>query len=73
MASLVIKKLPDDIHAKLKSQAKINHRSMAKEAIALLEQALETTDQVREFPPPYEGNIKLTSKFINNAKRSGRA
>ena len=39
MPSLVIKDLPADLHRRLKAQAEANHRSMTKEAIALLEAA----------------------------------
>ncbi len=73
MPSLVIKKLPEEIHRKLKTQAQHHHRSMVKEAIALLEEALDVKSQVREIPPPYEGKLKLTNRFINDAKRRGRS
>lgn len=73
MPSLVIKKLPEEIHNKLKTQADRHHRSMVKEAIALLEEALEVNTQIHEVPPPYEGKIKITNKFINHAKRRSRS
>lgn len=72
MPSLVIKDLPADLHRQLKAQAEANHRSMTKEAIALLEAALSRAPGVRELPPPYRGKIKLTQEFIDKAKREAR-
>jgi plasmid stability protein len=37
MSALVIKNLPEDLHNRLKARAARNHRSLTKEAIALLE------------------------------------
>lgn len=72
MVGLVIKSLPDDLHRKLKVQAKQNHRSMTKEAIALLEQGLNQSLRVREIPLPYRGRFELTREFIDSARREGR-
>lgn len=73
MTSLVIKHLPEELHSKLKAQAKRHHRSMTKEAIALLEQGLGIgTNMARELPAPYKGKFPLTDEFIDQAKRQGR-
>jgi plasmid stability protein len=37
MAALVIKNLPESLHRRLKARARRNHRSLTKEAIAILE------------------------------------
>ena len=34
MATIVIRDLPDDLHERLKAQAKRNHRSLNKETVA---------------------------------------
>ena len=73
MAALVIKNLPPELHRKLKEQAIRHHRSMTREAIALLEEALDQSDQARETPPPYRGSFPLTQEFIDDAKQSGRS
>lgn len=73
MVTLVIKNLPDYLHAKLKSRAVAQHRSMTGEAIALLEAGLAVDNQVREIPPPYKGKLPLTGALIDEAKRSGRS
>jgi plasmid stability protein len=72
MPGFVIKELPAELHRKLKEQAKLHHRSMTKEAISLLEQALNQPPQVREPPAPYKGHFPLTESFIDQAKREGR-
>ena len=50
MASMLIKNLPDDLHQALKQRAKRHHRSLNKEIIALLEDALHrpTSDALLE-------------------------
>ncbi len=72
MTGLIIRDIPEALHARLKEQAVANHRSMNKEVIALLEQALSMDRAVREIPPPYQGGKRLTDAFINKAKREGR-
>lgn len=71
MPSLVIKKLPEDIHVKLKEQAARHHRSMTREAIAILSEGVGRK-AIREMPAPYRGNFPITEDFINAAKREGR-
>jgi plasmid stability protein len=72
MTSLVIKKLPPDIHQQLKSEAARHHRSMTQEAIVILHQALR---RVKPMPPvrAYIGTMPLTDKLIEQARREGRA
>jgi plasmid stability protein len=40
MATLTLKNVPDDLHRRLKARADRNHRSLNREAIRLLEQAV---------------------------------
>lgn len=51
MTALVIKNLPDHLHAQLKQQAQRNHRSLTKEAIRLLEAGLAGSAPPRTLPP----------------------
>jgi plasmid stability protein len=44
MATLNLKNLPDPIYRKLKSRAKLRHRSMAQEVIHLLSETLNKAD-----------------------------
>ncbi len=72
MASLMIRDVPAEIHARLKSDAKRHHRSMAKHLLAILEQSLSkelTTEEIQ----PVCGRFPLTDEFLDRAKREGRA
>ena len=40
MAALMIKSIPEEIHRKLKEEARIHHRSMNRHVIAILEEKL---------------------------------
>lgn len=56
MSALVIKDLPPALHARLKERAQQNHRSLTKEALALLEQGVlappvAATRQAPPLPP----------------------
>lgn len=73
MASLVIKDLPADLHARLKAQAAKHHRSMTKEAVSLLEAALDGARRVEEPPPVYQGRFPLTTPIIDKAREDGRS
>jgi plasmid stability protein len=44
MATLNLKNLPDPIYRKLKTRAKLKHRSMAQEVIHLLSETLDTAE-----------------------------
>lgn len=73
MPGLLIEDLPEELHRKLKERAAWNRRSMAREALALLEQALATADMKRVQPPePYTGRFLIDDNWINEAKRDGR-
>jgi plasmid stability protein len=69
--SLVINNLPEEVHQKLKHQDQRHHRSMSKEAIAILSEGLGNNKTV-ELPAPYKTRFPLTDEFIDNAKREGR-
>lgn len=72
MPGFVIKELPEPLHRKLKQQAARHHRSMTKEVIAVLEQALEAYAPQEEAPPPFRGRFALTDSFLDQARREGR-
>jgi len=71
MASLLIKNMPEDLRKKLKEQAVLNHRSMNKQAVSILEQALERRG-VGQLPPPVKLKFRVTNEWFNKAKRWGR-
>jgi plasmid stability protein len=72
MPALVIKKLPVELHRRLKDEAVQHHRSMTQQAIVILEQGLHRVRPIPAFKA-YKGRFRLTNKFIDSAKREGRA
>jgi len=71
MSSLLIKNIPENLRKKLKEQAELNHRSMNKQAVSILEQALERPG-IRQLPPPVKAKVFITDKWLNRAKKEGR-
>ena len=58
MSTIVVKNLPDHLHALLKKRAQHNHRSMTKEVVHLIESGLGMAPPTaRTLPPP----VKLRS------------
>lgn len=73
MPGLLIKEFPDRLHGKLKARAARNRRSMTKEALYLLEKALnEEEEQPPPLPEPFQANFLLTDEWLDRAKREGR-
>lgn len=54
MSTIVVKSLPDDLHARLKERAKRNHRSMTKEVVHLIAAGLGS-----ESPGPHRRGGKM--------------
>ena len=73
MSALLIKDFPTGLHRKLKSLATEHHRSMTQEVLLLLEEALDRPSLVGEFGSPFQGTFPITQRFLNRAKRQGRA
>ena len=74
MAGLLIRELPDELHRKLRIRAKQNRRSMAKEALMLLELAFASDEPKNaSMPQPFKGQFLLTDDWIEQAKAEGRA
>ena len=68
MASLQIRKLPENIYFLLKQRAEAEHRSIAQEAIVLLAKGLDTSIA------PKERRIRLLQKIEEEAElNSGTA
>ena len=71
MAALLIKNLPPGIHAKLRSRAERNHRSMNREAISILESTLQGQTGA-DLPPPVRTRRPLDPATILAILRAGR-
>ena len=73
MATIIIRNLPDALHERLKAQAKRNHRSLSKEAVALIERHLEHPRSTPDLPPPLRLKTgPVTIKQIEAAIAKGR-
>ena len=72
MPGLLIKDLPTTLHAKLKESAARHHRSLTKEALALLEEALALPPRTVQRPRPFAGRLPLTQEILDRAKAEGR-
>ena len=76
MAGLMIRDLPCDLHERLKERARAHRRSLSKEAIVILEEALGD----RAGPPLLEevddlrirGARPLTQELLDDAREAGR-
>jgi plasmid stability protein len=76
MAALLIRNMPDEIHAKIRGRAAASGRSLAAEAVFLLADALddgagplplEQVDALR-----IRGRKKLGQDLLDRARREGR-
>jgi len=74
MVTLVIKNLPDHLHAKLKLQAQRHRRSLTKEAVSLIESGLAPGANIRPLPEPVKlrSGRMLTIEDIETAIAEGR-
>jgi plasmid stability protein len=70
MSSLLIKNMPEDLHARLKESARSHRRSMTQEALLMLEQSLSLGPV--KFPAPVKLKKPVTAAMIRRAIREGR-
>lgn len=74
MTDLLIRQVPDDLHAKLKRRARANRRSMNQEIIILLEQSTaEEIPAVPLIPRPLRGAFPIDDEWLERAREGGRA
>ena len=76
MPTLVVKNFPEPLHASLRSRALQNHRSVTKEVVVMLEQALRAEPPkrapVRLMPPIRLKTGPVTTEWIEAAIAEGR-
>lgn len=71
MAAIVLKDVPDRLHRRLKERAERNRRSMAQEALTILEQAMHDVPPV-VLPKPIKPLRKVTAAMVAAGIREGR-
>lgn len=73
MPNLLIRQMPDAIHRKIKERAARNQRSINKEILVLLEDALAQVATLPAEPPiPFKGLFKIDDTWLQEAKEEGR-
>jgi len=74
MSTLVVKNIPDQLHAQLKRQAQRNHRSVTKEVVSLIEAGVVAQKPKFKLPPPLKlkSGHMLTIEEIEDAIAEGR-
>lgn len=74
MSGLLIKNFPPELHRKLKEEAARHHRSMTRQALALLEQALssEARHAAKLLPKPLKPAKPVTTNNVVATIREGR-
>ena len=79
MVTITIKNIPEEIYARIKAQAKVNHRSINGEILSILEQALalppidvratlERARRVRDLTAGYTVTAEEIEKMINEGR-----
>ncbi len=73
MPSLLIKDMPPELHQRLREAAERDHRSMNRQAIAILEAALDPgSAEESGIPPPIKPAFPITSEWLEWALAEGR-
>jgi plasmid stability protein len=74
MAALLIKDFPPELHRKLKEEAERHHRSMTRQALALLERALSppARNAAELLPAPLKPAKTLAADDVVAIIRQGR-
>ena len=73
MSTIVIKNLPDELHARLKAQAERNRRSVTMEVVTLIEHGIAPKRVVPILSPPIKlKSGPITDKDIAAWKNDGR-
>ena len=73
MTDLLIRQIPDDLHAKLKRRARANRRSMNQEILILLEQSVAVDKPLQPTQlQPLVGAFPINDEWLLQAREEGR-
>ena len=73
MRNLIIRRMPAEIHQKIKERAVRHRRSINKEILMMLEKALAEDDLLPVEPPvPFKGRFQIDDEWLRKAKDEGR-
>lgn len=71
MPDILIKKVPADVHRRLKEDAAKHHRSMARHVLVLIENSLEESAKL-DLPAPIKTAKPLTQTILSKGIKEGR-
>jgi plasmid stability protein len=66
MATLYVENVPDEVYKALRRRAKARRRSIAAEVVALLEEHVPTTKELKAREELFRGIIRLRQKETKN-------
>ncbi|MDJ0756508.1 MAG: Arc family DNA-binding protein [Ardenticatenaceae bacterium] len=73
MTNMIIRQIPEELHQKIKERAARHRRSVNKEVLVLLEEALARHDALPAEPPePFAGRVAITDDWLRQAREEGR-
>ena len=72
MPGLLIRDISPQLYRQLKTAAAQHHRSLSKEALAILEETLAGSPAPDIIPTPVKGRFSVTQDFLDEAKHEGR-
>ena len=74
MPTIVVKNVPEELHARLKARAERNHRSVTKELLTLIESGTAARRVAPVLPPPIKlKGGPLTDEDLYAWRSDGRA
>lgn len=73
MPGLLIRDISPTLYRRLKASATQHHRSLNREALAILEGVLQNIPPSEPKPRPLKGRFPITQKILDKAKAEGRA
>lgn len=71
MPDILIKKVPADVHRRLKEDAAKHRRSMARHVLVLIENSLEESTKL-DLPAPIKTAKLLTQTILSKGIKEGR-
>lgn len=73
MTTIVIKNVPDELHARIKDRAQRNRRSVTKELLTIIEESVAPRRVAPKLPPPIKlKGGPLTDEELRYARENGR-
>lgn len=66
MTDILIRQVPEELYARLKQSAEVNHRDLNQEIIILLERSL--FEEPSRLPDPLQGTFPIDDEWLRQAR-----